>query len=392
MTLKNQAERFLAGTETLDLELAGTEGVSVVTTDGRRYLDFQSGWCVGNFGWGQKHLRDAIRQHDGPDYVAPTFLYAPWVELARGLTGLAPGRLEVAYRATGGTEAVDIALQIAMAATGREGFIGIAEDYHGNSIGTVSVSDRAAREPYPNRLRGCRSLALPLNRRAADRLEKMLKRRDVAAVVMEPIVINLGVEVPEPEFMDRLAGLCRHYGTLLIADEVASGFGRTGTLFASEQYGLAPDLMCLGKAITGGYAPMGATLATRAIARKVRKHTSFYSTFGWHPLSTAVALANLRWLEDNRDRLLTHVEEESVHFRERLWHMGFEDVGVQGLAIGARARSTRAAQKIADACERKGLLVGAEDDIVMMCPPLVLSRADARRGLDILERAVKRAR
>lgn len=391
MTLKQATERVLAGTETEGLELADTDGIAVTTTDGKRYLDFRSGWCVGNFGWGQAHLKEAIHRYDGPDYVAPTFLYKPWVELARLLARLAPPRLQVAYRATGGTEAVDIALQLALAVTGRRRFIAIDEDYHGNSIGGVSVADRAARKPYKNRLRGCLSLPPPLDEKAAARAERLLARRDVAAVIMEPVVLSLGVQVPEPAFMQRLGAACRRTGTLLIMDEVATGFGRTGRLFASEHYDIAPDLMCLGKAITGGYAPMGAVLATRTVARKARKQTSFYSTFGWHPLSTAVALANLHWLEQNQGRLLTHVEEESVYFRERLWAMGFRDVRVIGLSCAAQARSARAAKRIAAACARDGLLLEADGDLIVLYPPLVLTRAESRRGLDILQAAARRA-
>jgi adenosylmethionine-8-amino-7-oxononanoate aminotransferase len=385
MNLHQAMTRVLGGHEAEDIEIVRTDGAYLVDRRGKRYLDFMSGWNVGNFGWAAPHLRAAIHDYRGPDYVSPNFVYAPWVELAQRLVRLASGALEVVYRATGGTEAVDIAMQLAMAATGRGRFIAIAGDYHGNSLGAVSIADEEAREPYPNLLRGCRSLAPPLEAKAARKLDGMLKRRDVAAVVMEPIVTNLAVEIPTPEFMERLGKLCRRYGTLLVMDEVASGFGRTGKLFATEHYDVRPDLLCLGKSITGGHAPMGAVLATRRVADKTKKNTSFYSTYGWHPLSTAVALANLRWLEKNQKALLRDVADQSDYFRDRLAAMGFDELRIMGLAIAVETRGKKVAERIEQACRDRGLLIAAEDEMLVMFPPLTLDRATAKRGLDVLE-------
>lgn len=120
-------------------------------------------------------------------------------------------------------------------------------------------------------------LSRPLDDGAAERLETLLRHREVAAFILEPVICNLGVIVPEASFMRKAARLCLRYGTLLIADEVATGFGRTGKPFATEHFDLEPDLMCLGKAITGGYAAMGATIVTDEVARKV-EHLEFCST------------------------------------------------------------------------------------------------------------------
>jgi acetylornithine/succinyldiaminopimelate/putrescine aminotransferase len=110
---------------------------------------------------------------------------------------------------------------------------------------------------------------------------------------MEPISVNLGVLIPEMEFMAELAKLCRRYGTLLIMDEVATGFGRTGTLFASERYHLEPDIMCVAKAVTGGLGGSGATITTAAVAKSMEENGSYYSTCGWHPRSVRVAIATI---------------------------------------------------------------------------------------------------
>jgi 4-aminobutyrate aminotransferase-like enzyme len=196
-----------------------------------------------------------------PDYVYPGYSYAPWAELAKLLVSIAPSGLTKAFRATGGSEAVDLA-QAAMIHTSRRGFISLEESYHGNSLGGLSVGDSQNRERVRNLLPHCSKIKPPLNEQALDKVERRLKGRNVAAFIIEPIGINLGVLIPEQRFMQGLQRLCRKYGTLLIADEVATGFGRTGKLFASEHFDLRLDIMCVAKAITGGLGGMGAALMT----------------------------------------------------------------------------------------------------------------------------------
>ena len=133
---------------------------------------------------------------------------------------------------------------------------------------------------------------------------------------MEPVVCNLGVLIPSKEFMTRVRAACRETGTLFVADEVATGFGRTGKLFASEHFDLDPDVLCLAKAITAGYAPMGATVVTDEVAKAAG--VGFYSTYGWHPLSVAAALANLRYWGKHKDRMLANVADQGDYFRSRL--------------------------------------------------------------------------
>ncbi|HEU4521331.1 MAG TPA: aspartate aminotransferase family protein, partial [Thermoanaerobaculia bacterium] len=355
---------------------------------GKRYIDFVSGWCVGNFGWSNSEITRKPRRRR-PDYVNPEYIYRPWVELAQLLAEIAPGKLEKTYRATGGSEAVDIALQVAMASTGRRKFVSVEGSYHGNTIGTVSIAASEGREPYPNRLSSCLTIAPPLGRRAAERLENLLKKRDVAAFIMEPISCNLAVMVPEDGFMKRAQRLCRRYGTLFIADDVACGFGRTGKVFASEHFGLEPDILCMGKAITGGYAPMGATIVTQKVAKSVEGEVGFWSTYGWHPSSVDTAIATVRWLKRNARKLMRDVDEISSYFADRLGAMNLEEIRVRGMAIAAETGGEETASEIAERCRENGLLVSTSDTAITMFPPLTLDRRTAKQGLDILERAVE---
>ena len=139
MNVREADREFLVGNSREDLQVVRSEGSYLFDERGRKYIDFITGWNVGNFGWGSREIKDAIRRSESPEYVYPYYLYKPWAELAKLLSDLTPGKLKKSFRATGGTEAVEIALQVAMAYTKRRKFISIEDSYHGNSIATRSI-------------------------------------------------------------------------------------------------------------------------------------------------------------------------------------------------------------------------------------------------------------
>jgi acetylornithine/succinyldiaminopimelate/putrescine aminotransferase len=221
-----------------------------------------------------------------------------------------------------------------------------------------------------------------------ERIEKRLGKRDVAAFVMEPISMNLGVLIPEGGFLPELQRLCRRHGTLLVMDEVATGFGRTGKLFACGHFGIRPDIMTVAKAVTDGVGGMGAMIATGTVAKSMEEEGAFYSTYGWHPRSVDIAIHTLRYLVRNEKRLLRDVATMSEYFRTRLAAMRFggdADVRVVGLAIGIDLHDEKAAERLGERCRRKGLLVSAEGETVLLIPALTIDAETAREGLDILE-------
>lgn len=364
------------------IEVVGARGHWLIARDGRRYLDFQMGWAVGNLGWNDPAMERHMRRFRGPDYVMPELLYRPRVELAELLVSLAPRGLTRCMRATGGTEAIEFALQAAMRFTGRPKLVSIAGCYHGDSIAALSLTD--SREELANALPGCRTLKPPLDRSAIGRLETLLKGRDVAAFVMEPIVTALGVEVPDPEFMASAQALCRRHGTLFVLDEVATGFGHTGRLFACEHYGLAPDLMCCAKSITGGYGGMGATLVSERVARKTMKDMETYSTFGWHPRAVHAALAAVGRLARDRDALMRNVEEMGGWLMRELDSLPWKrrpDVRGKGLLVAVDTHGRATAKRIAERARENGLLLSTEGTKLMMMPALDLDRRTARTAL-----------
>ena len=391
MNLRQRDKAVLVRSSVEDLQVVKSEGSYLIDERGRKYIDFLMGWTVGNAGWGSREVKAAIKDSRSPAYIYPYYLYKPWTELAELLADLAPGKLKQSFRATGGTEAVEIALQVAMAYTGRRKFISIEGSYHGNSIATVSIGASENKATYKNLLPNCLKLKPPLDLKAVDLVARLLRGRDVAAFIMEPVILNLGVLVPDRQFMRSLRELCTKYGTLLILDEVATGFGRTGKLFASEHFGIEPDVMTMAKAITGGYAAMGATITTAKIGNAVREHVNIYSTYGWHPLSVDAAIANLKYLKTHRKSLLEHVNEMGDYFMARLSQMEFghpATVRIKGLAIGVDVGDGDYASKLAAKCRRAGLLLTSEDETLTMFPALNVDQRIARKGLDILEQCL----
>jgi acetylornithine/succinyldiaminopimelate/putrescine aminotransferase len=377
--------------ETPDVQVSRSKGSFLFDAKGRKYIDFVMGWCVGNFGWGNPEIVRAAERYRGPDYVYPEYSYKPWGELARMLASLAPGDLTKCFRATGGSEAVELALQAALLHTGRRKFLSLEGSYHGNTLGALSIADSENRKKYKNLLPNCHKIETPLDSHALGKIETQLKRRDVAAFIMEPISINLGVLIPDRGFMTELQRLCRRYGTLLVMDEVACGFGRTGKIFASEHFDIEPDIICLGKAITGGVAGLGATITTEEVGKSLEEDGNIWSTFGWHPRSVAVAIATLRYLTRNKKKLLDNVDRMSLYLAERLLGMDFErapSLCVKGLAIGVDLGDEDYASRVEEKCRRKGLLVVSQDESILLLPALTIDRAVAKRAMDILEASI----
>ncbi|MDB5228197.1 MAG: aspartate aminotransferase family protein [Bacteroidota bacterium] len=384
--------KYLAQDEdTEDLRVVRSEDNFLYDEKGKKYIDFNMGWCVGNFGWGRENIREKMNSSPHPDYVFPHYKYQRWEKLAELLARISPTEeLHKSYRTTGGTEAVEAAMQISMMYTGRSKFISLEGCYHGNSIATLSLNKEDNKDKYENLLTGCSQLATPLDEKAADKLETQLKKKDVAAFIMEPISCNLGVLVPQSEFMERAQQLCNKYGTLLVMDEVACGFGRTGKIFATEHYDIQPDILCVAKAISGGAAGLGATITTEKISHTVNKKSfTFYSTYGWHPASVEAAIANIRFIIKNKNSLLDHIEYISQYFYGRLRKVKFNKsaiIRIKGLAIGIDVESKKYANKLVERCREGGLLFTSEEETLLFFPALTITENIAKRGLDILEK------
>ena len=386
MTGRNGRRLLAEQAEPEGIRVARAQGSHVWDDQRKKYIDFIMGWCVGNLGWGLPEIRDAIGRTNHPEYIYPHYDYKGWHDLAELLAEVAPGDLTRSFRATGGTEAVEIALQIAMVATGRNRFVSIEDSYHGNSIGTLSIAASANRDRFPRLLDGCDKVKPPLNAAKLDRVERLLRKRNVAAFIMEPIAINLGVLVPDNDFMEGLERLCNRYGTLLIMDEVACGFGRTGNVFATEHFDIAPDILTMSKAMSAGYGGIGSTMTTEKVHRKIKGKYSAYSTYGWHPFAVDAAIASLRYWNRHGHDLLTNCVEVGAYLERRLEEIfgDFATVHAKGLAIAVEFDNEDYPAKLVERCRRKGLLVTADGEYLQILPAINVESSVAVRATNIL--------
>jgi acetylornithine/succinyldiaminopimelate/putrescine aminotransferase len=374
-----------------DIEIVHTDGSTFTDANKKNYIDFLMGWSVGNLGWGNDKIRDSIINSRTPEYVHPDFLYKPEAELAELLAKITPGKLEKSFRATGGTEAVDTAMQIAMAYTGRTKFLSVKDAYHGNSIGTLSIGASQDREHLDGFVQESHTLEIPLGDQTLKKAETVLKKKETAAFIMEPVILNLGVYIPSKEFMQSMQELCNKYGTLFIMDEVGTGFGRTGKLFASEHFDVEPDVMTLAKGISGGYGAIGATVTTEKIANAVHKKLNIYSTYGWHPFSVNAALANINFLLDHQHALLENANEMGQVIREKILQMDFKEggkVNAIGLAISVDVEKEKYASQIKKKCLENGLLLQASENKLVMFPALNIDKRTVQKALRILEDSI----
>jgi len=270
--------------------VARAEGAYLYDFDGHRYLDGVSSWWVNLFGHSHPAIRAAIADQLATlDHVMLAgFTHAPAIELAERLKAVAPGRLGHAFFASDGASATEIALKMAFhywvnrGVRGKLRFVALEGGYHGETAGALGVTDVPLfRDAYGPLVRGALVAPFPASgpkdhhflgvqgaQAAADALQRLLDERhaEIAALIVEPLVQGAsGMRFYHPEYLRRARELCTRYGVLLIADEIMTGFGRTGTLFACEQAGIAPDLLCLSKGITGGTLPLSCVLASDAV-------------------------------------------------------------------------------------------------------------------------------
>ncbi len=413
------------------------QGAVLWDTEGRRYLDASGGAVVVNVGHGRQEVAAAMaRQAAAAAYVHATQFGSDVLEeYARRLSAHVPGSCRRLYLVTGGSEANETAVKLARAfhlargEPGRYKVIGRSAAYHGNTLGTLAVSGRPTLQaPYLPLLPPAPHAAAPfcyhcpLERTypscqvaCADDVGAVIERegpQTVAAVIVEPqIGASAGAAVPPPEYLPRVAETCRRHGVVLIADEVMTGFGRTGRWFAVEHDGVTPDIVTCGKGMTGGYAAAGAVLASDDIVEAVDGAGGFVHgfTFSHHPVTAAAGLAVLDILE--RERLVERAAALGPALESRLAplrgrrHVG--DVRGRGLLWGIElvedratrtpfARARRTAERVAERALGLGLILyptagihGLEGDALMVAPPFVTTESELDEMATLLGRALE---
>jgi adenosylmethionine---8-amino-7-oxononanoate aminotransferase len=292
------------------LEVARAEGAWLETADGRRILDAISSWWVVTHGHRYPPIIAALKEEaDRLDQVIfAGFTHAPAEQLARGLLKIAPRGLAHAFFSDSGSTSVEVALKMALGywrniGKPRHRILALEHGYHGDTIGAMSVGARSVfNAPYEPLLFDVARIPFPAvgrERETIEALQRACATGDVAALILEPLILGAGgMLVYAPEVLAEMARVCAAHGVLLIADEVMTGWGRTGTLFACEQAGVTPDILCLAKGLTGGAVPLAVTLCSAPIFEahfsSDRTKTFFHSSsYTANPIACAAALANL---------------------------------------------------------------------------------------------------
>ncbi len=395
-SLRDDFLRYVSQTSPapMGVEVAHSHGCVVVDTSGREYLDLLSGIGVTGIGHTHPAVVQAV-QAQAEQYlhamVYGEYIQQPQVDLARRLAELTPGELSVTYFTNSGTEAVEGALKTARKYTGRSGFISFVGSFHGDTFGSVSVGGNPVyRDPFEPLLPS--TTFLPFN----DRPSLRAIDETVAAVIIEPIQGEGGVRIPDDDYLPALRQRCSEVGALLIFDEVITGFGRTGRLFASEHWRVTPDILVVAKALGGGM-PLGAFISTPQIMATLSHDPALahVTTFGGHPVCCAAGLAALDVLL--QDGLVQRAQDRGEEFCRRLETLvetgRCTAVRGRGLLIGLDFTSPQLTQQFVQSCFTQGLVLGwtlHEDTVVRLAPPLVISSEEIERAVSIMRQVLKR--
>ena len=396
-------------------------GMTVEDVDGNLFLDFMAGIAVASTGHSHPRVVRAIEEQArkflhicGSDYY-----YEPMVALAEKLGRLTPGTgAKKVFFTNSGTETIEAAIKLARYYTKRQHIIAFHGAFHGRTLGSLSLTASRAshRAHFGPLIPGVHHVPYPFCRRPDQQkpetcalesiqiIEEVLFRHEVlpeevAAVFVEPIQGEGGYIVPPREYLPMLQDLCRKHGILLVVDEIQSGFGRTGKMFASEHWALEPDIVCAAKGIASGM-PLGAMIARAEIS--TWPSSSHGSTFGGNPVACAAALATIELIEEG---LVENAAKMGALLKERLTALGthhkrIADVRGLGLMVGVEfcrpddnnTPDRQLRERVMQKCFEKGLLLlGCGESTLRFCPPLIVTAEEVETAVRLFDEAIPEA-
>lgn len=358
------------------LEVEKAEGCYLYDPSGKKYLDLVSGFAVSNIGHRHPNVIAAIQQQI-EKYLHVTvygeFIQSPQVKFAHRLSEVLPPNLSSIYFTNSGTEATEGALKLAKKHTNRSEIISFNGAYHGSTHGALSVMGN---EYYKQAYRPLLPDIKFINLNKTEELENITKK--TAAVILEAVQGEAGIRVPDFEYIKALRKKCDETGTLLIFDEIQTGFGRTGKLFAFEHYGITPDILLIAKGMGGGM-PIGAFISSKKIMDELKENPilGHITTFGGHPVSCAAGLASLNTiLEEN---LVDGVESREKLFRKLLIHPKITEVRGLGLMIAVQLANFSEVEEVSKRCLEHGIIIDWFlhcDSALRIAPPLNITEGE----------------
>lgn len=376
------------------IEVARAEGVFFYTPEGKRYYDLVAGVSVNNVGHGNPKVVQAVCSQ-AEQYmhimVYGEMVERPQVRYAARLAELLPPALSCVYFLNSGSEAVEGALKIAKRYTGRTQLISFRRAYHGSTLGPLSIMGSPEGELYKNAFRPLVPDVDSIEFGDFSQIERITSR--TAAVLVEPVQGEAGVRIPPEGFLEALRRRCTETGTLLIFDEIQTGFGRTGSLFAFQKYGVVPDIMCVAKAFGGGM-PLGGFISSPEIMNTLTFNPvlGHITTFGGHPVCCAAGLAALEYLLE--EKLTEQVEAKGALYQTLIeGHPQVKEIRRSGLLMAVELGDSDKMYRIMELFKQYGIL----SDWFLFCdtafrisPPLTISEQQIRESshivLDCLDR------
>ena len=380
----------LTSDEPMALEVESAEGPFIYTKDGKRYVDFISGIAVSSLGHRHPAVTEAIKKQVDRHLhvmVYGEFIQDPQSDYAALLTSQLPEALDRVYFVNSGTEANEGALKLAKKFTGRHKFVAFTNGYHGDTQGSLSVTGRDVyRDPYLPLLPDVHFL----NFNSYESLETI--DEETAAVIMEPVQGEGGIIPADKEWLRQVRERCSSKGALLIFDEIQTGFYRTGSLFAFQDYEVVPDILCLAKAMAGGM-PMGAFVSSSEIFEVFRHDPplNHVTTFGGHPVSCAAAYATLSELLKGDFAEKTEQIESLV--RSTLQADGIVEIRGKGAMLGMELQNKELTRKVVEDCLEKGIILGwtlHSNTLVRLAPPLIIDPELLEETLQTILQSVKK--
>ena len=371
------------------LEIERAEGMYLYEPDGKKYMDLVSGFAVSNTGHRHPKVVQAIKDQVDK-YLHLTvygeYIQTPQVKFAEKLASVLPPSLSSVYFVNSGAEATEGAMKLAKRFTGRSRIIACNNSYHGSTQGALSVmGNEYYKQAYRPLLPGISFIEFnnPID---LDQISS-----DTAAVILETIQGEAGIRVPDPNFMRQLRDKCDETGALLILDEIQSGFGRTGYLFAFEHFGIVPDILLLAKGMGGGM-PIGAFISSQEIMGVLKENPilGHITTFGGHPVSCAAGLANLEGiLEEN---LISAVFSQELLFRKLLNHPKIKEIRGKGLMLSIQLDTFSQVEQVSKLCLENGIIIDWFlhcDTALRVAPPLIISEDEIEAACRVIINAIE---
>lgn len=366
--------------EPILLEIVNAKGIWLTDISGKKYADLISGIAVSNIGHGNRAVTNAIKKQ--AELFTHLMVYGEYIQspqtlYAKKLTGMLPRSLNTVYFVNSGSEAVEGTLKLAKRFTGRTEILAFKNAYHGSTHGCLSVmGDETLKSPFRPLLPGI--WLAELNDSAA----LQFITTDTACVIIEPIQGEAGTRKPTPEFLAALRKRCSTMGSLLLFDEIQTGFGRTGKMFAFEHSRVTPDILMLGKALGGGL-PLGAFIADKSIMACLASNPPLghITTFGGHPLSCAAGHAALNELL--KKKLAPKARAKEKLFRRLLKHRSIVEIRGEGLMLAIQFENELFCKKVIQKCLQNGIIC----DWFLFCPsamriapPLIISEKEIKHA------------